>query len=95
MTVTHMYHLRADDTEGIAAYREAVEKTGSVMKIDGDCALNVAVLEAGMQSGRPSIMLWWVTDQGVIAAEMSLDQLINVQIGMEGMAKTHFGFQRA
>lgn len=93
--ITHMYVLPKGEDSGVAQFREAIERSGlPLTKIDQDCELNATVIEGGMQSGRPSIMMWWETDMGVIAAEMSLDQLIMLQIGMEGMATTHFGFER-
>lgn len=95
MTVTHLHHLRADDDGGIKEFRDAIEASGlPLTKVEANAEVHACVIERGMASGRPSVMFWWVTDMGVIAAEMSLDQLIMTQIGMEGMAEVHFGFKR-
>ena len=53
---------------------------------------NVILLEGGMSSGAPSIMVWFVTDKGVIVLETSLDAWRAATVAMSAAAEARWGY---
>lgn len=72
---------------------EFVPPTGVVVHVPD--RLTFAVLESGMESGEPSVMILGVSPEGIgTALETSLDKLLAAAVGLRGMAEAQFGWEQ-
>lgn len=55
-------------------------------------SMTFALIERGMVSGEPSVIIEVHDEQGSIAVQTSLDKLLAAAYGLKGMAETRFGW---
>jgi hypothetical protein len=70
---------------------EFIDKHG-VLISDSVSDWNVILIGEGMQSGKPAILVWIPTDQGIVFLQTSLDNWSAATIALAAIAETKFGY---
>jgi len=74
-----------------ATIQKCIEEYGLMMHVRD--LWNLVVIEEGMESGAPSVLLWLPTEQGVIIMETSLPAWNGASLLINGMAEHELGYK--
>jgi hypothetical protein len=65
-----------------------------IIDLSGNQAMTFCVIEAGMQSGEPSVMIISADIEGSIILQTSLDKFMTAASTMAALAETRWGWKR-
>jgi hypothetical protein len=65
-----------------------------IIDLSENPAMTVIVMEGGMQSGEPAVMILSCDEEGTVAIQTSLDKFMTAASTMAALAETHWGWAR-
>jgi len=86
----HLHRIGKKDPPD-EAFQESISKLGILLH-DSSGDWHVDLIQGGMVSGAPAVVVWVPTDKGVVILETSLDAWRAATVAMASMAEAHFGY---